>query len=117
MCLSVSPNGRMSDHGQYVSVSIHFLAGEFDDHLMWPFPGAIFSITAINKHAEKCNTSVHLELVGKDTLHTRSKQINGSLGYGFGVPDFLLWSDLEPFLRIRDDSFKLMVYRIQFLPL
>ena len=118
MCLSVHPNTHISARGQSVtvSVSIHFLAGEFDDHLMWPFPGAIFTITAINQDAEKYNTSVHLDLVGKDTLHVRSKQINSSLGYGFGVPDLLLCSDLTAFLR-RDNSFKLMVYHIQFLPL
>ena len=120
MCLSVYPNGHVNDRGQSVTVtvpvSIHFLMGEFDDHLMWPFPGAMFTITAINQDAKKCNTSIHLELAGKDTLHVRSKQINGSLGYGFGVPNLLLCSDLTAFLR-RDNSFKLMVYRIQFLPL
>ena len=110
MSLSVQSNGT------FVSVGIHFLLGEFDEHLLWPFPGAIFTITAINQRANKCNKSVHLELVGKDTLYIRSKQINGGLGLGYRVPDFLPHSDLPPFLS-KDNCFKLMVYRIQFLPL
>ena len=118
MCLSVRPDCSES-RGAYersVSVNIHFLAGEFDEHLTWPFPGAVFTITAINQFANTCNRSVNLELVGKHTLHIRSKPIDGSLNFGFGAPDFLFHSDLPAFLS-RDNSFKLMMYRIQFLPL
>ena len=117
MCLSVRPdcNKPRGNYKRSVSVYIHFLAGEFDEHLTWPFPGAIFTITAINQRANKCNKSVNLELVGQDTLYIRSKQIDGSLGFGFGELDFLLHSDLSGFLS-RDNCFKLMVYRIQFLP-
>ena len=117
MCLSVRPdcNKPRGAYKRSVSVNIHFLAGEFDEHLTWPFPGAIFTITAINQRANKCNKSVNLELVRQDTLYIRSKQIDGSLGFGFGEPDFLLHSDLSDFLS-RDNCSKLMVYRIQFFP-
>ena len=115
MCLSVVP-AKSRPNGTFVSVSIHFLAGEFDEHLIWPFPGAIFTITAISQQVIKCNQSVHLELVGKDTLYIRSKQINGSLGYGYSSPDFLPHSKMAPFLS-RNNCFKLMMYRIQFLPI
>ena len=112
MCLSVHPGCNQGS----ISVNIHFLAGEFDEHLTWPFPGAVFTITAINQRANKCNKSVNLELVGKDTLHIRSKQVAGSLSFGFGAPDFLFHSDLPAFLS-RENIFKLMVYRVQFFPL
>jgi hypothetical protein len=100
-----------------ISVGIQFLAGEFDEHLTWPFPGAIFTITAINQHPNKYNKSINLELVGEDTLHNREKQnlILDSLS-GFCVHDFLSHSDLVDFVS-GDNSIKLMVYRIQFLPL
>ena len=115
MCHSVHPDGTKSRSIRSMSVNIHFLAGEFNEHLVWPFPGAIFTITAINQRANKCNKSVNLELDGNDTLFIRSKQIDGSLGSGFGIPDFLLHSDLSGFLS-QDNCFELMVYRIQFLP-
>ena len=69
MCLSVYSNGSRDASQPSLSVSIYFLAEEFDEHLMWPFPGAIFAITAINQHLNKCNKGVKLELVGKDTLY------------------------------------------------
>ena len=113
MCLSVHPNSHWGTKHS-VSVNIHFMAGEFDEHLMWPFPGAIFTITTINQHPNKCNRSVNLELVGKDTIRSRSKP-DGGLGLGYDSPK-LLHSDLAGFLS-RDNCFMLMMYRIQFLPL
>jgi hypothetical protein len=69
MCLSVYPDGSVSKRiyeSRFVSVYIHFLAGEFDEHLIWPFPGAIFTITAINQRTNKCNRSANLELDGRN---------------------------------------------------
>ena len=117
MCLSVYPAGsRKSDYESYMSVYIHFLAGEFDEHLIWPFPGAIFTITAINQRADKCNKSVNLELDGRDTLFIRSQQTDQyrCLSFEFGASDFLSHSNLSSFLT-RDNCFKLMLYSIQFL--
>ena len=109
MCLSLQPERS------FISVSIHLLAGEFDEHLTWPLPGAIFTITAINQRPNKCNRSVNLRLDGEDNLCFRLRQMDGGLGFGFGAPDFLLHSDLSGFLS-RDDCFNIKVYRIQFLP-
>ena len=117
MCLSVYPNGsRQSVVGTCVSVNIHFMTGEFDDHLSWPFSGAIFTLTAIHQHIHNCNKSVHLNLRrGLNTRCVRSRHIDGSFGYGYGVPTFLHHNDLKSFLN--GDSLKIMIYRIQFLPL
>ena len=69
MCLSMYSNGSHDASRSSISVCVHFLAGEFDEHLTWLFPGAIFTITVINQRAYECNKSVNLELVGKDILH------------------------------------------------
>ena len=114
MCLSVNLDRNRGP----ISVSLHFLAGEFDEHLTWPFPGAIFTITAINQRANRYNKSVNLELVGEDTIHSRGRQnlIHDNLS-GFCVKDFLSHSEILTDYLNRDDSLKLMVSRIQFLPL
>ena len=95
MCLSVH-----SDHNRSpITVSLHFLADEFDEYLTWPFPGAIFTITAINKRVNKFNKSINLELVGEDTIHSRERQnlIHDNLS-GFCAKNFLSQSDLADFL-------------------
>ena len=113
MCLSVHSDRNRGP----ITVSLHFLAGEFDEYLTWPFPGAIFTITAINKCINKFNKSINLELVGEDTIHSRGRQnlIHDNLN-GFCAQDFLSHSDLADFLS-RNNSLQLMLYRIQFLPL
>ena len=117
MCLCVYPNGHSSVRGEYISVSIHFMTGEFDDHLMWPFPGGIFTITAICQRGSKCNRSVHIEMNGKRTRQQRVKQIDGSYGFGLGESKFLTHEDYTLRIFLMNNCFKIMVYRIQFLPL
>ena len=117
MCLSVFPNGHSCVRGEFVSISIHFMTGEFDDHLIWPFTGGVFTITAIRQRGNNPNKSVHIEVNGNRTRCMRMKQIDGTYGDGVGESKFLINTDhiLRNFLI--DDCFKIMVYRIQFLPL
>ena len=118
MCFSVYPNGcGHTAHGKYVSVYLHVMTGEFDDHLNWPFPGAIVTLTAIcqRRIRNRSNKSTHIELRGEDTKYIRSRQIDSSFGYGYGLSLFLQHNALPSFLN--RDSLEIMVYRIQFLPL
>ena len=41
MCLEVDANGDGSGKGTHVSVAVHLMRGEFDDHLKWPFRGRV----------------------------------------------------------------------------
>ena len=107
-CLSVLPN-----HRKHVSVSLHIMMGEYDDHLKWPFPGAIFTVMAIKQDYNSCNRSVHIRVSGEETIHARLKQIDGALGYGVGVGDFLDRNMLSPYVT-RNDSLNIQVYNIQF---
>lgn len=116
MCLTVHPNGHRCVRGRFVSVCIHFMTGEFDDHLRWPFPGGIFTITAIRQRGNKSNKSMHVVVNEVYNKAMRNKHINGIYGTEAGESEFLnIANDLQNFLV--DDSFMIMVYRIQFLPL
>lgn len=41
MCVSVYAGGCSVGEGTHVSVLVHFLRGEFDDNLQWPFQGSV----------------------------------------------------------------------------
>ena len=41
MCLEVYTNGWAEGKGTHISVFVHLMRGEFDDHLKWPFRGDI----------------------------------------------------------------------------
>ena len=83
MCFSVQPNGTGDAYGRYMSASVHFLMGEYDDYLKWPFPGALITFTVIATRRDHSNFSTYFSLTGKDTEHVRSKQLDGGLGCGF----------------------------------
>ena len=115
MCISVQPNGFGDGYKKYVSATIHLLMGEYDDHLRWPFPGAIITLSAIPTQRAYGNVNTVFELTGIDTIHTRSKQLDGGLGCGLKVSKFLKHRTALSYYIARD-CLQLMVYPIQFLP-
>ena len=116
MCISVQPNGFGDAHRKCASAGIHILMGEYDDYLMWPFAGAIITLTAIATQRAHANTSTLFKLTGEHTIHIRSKQLDGGLGCGLKVSKFLNHRSALSYYVTRD-CLQLMVYHIQFLPL
>ena len=116
MCLSMNPIATASEKDDTLSfkINVHMMMGEFDDHLRWPFAGAVITISVTSRHSSQCNRSVHLELDGERTLYVRSKQIDGSISEEYGAVMTFQQKQMEMFL-VRD-RLTIMVYRIQFLP-
>ena len=73
MCISVQPNGYANARKKYVSAGIHFLMGEYDDHLMWPFPGAIITLTVI---ASQCHNACSNTSSAAHTLYCLEKTLD-----------------------------------------
>ena len=116
MCLSMNPIANASEKDDTLSfkINVHMMMGEFDDHLQWPFAGAVITISVTSRHSSQCNRSIHLELDGERTLYVRSKQIDGSISEEYGAVMTFQQKQMESYL-VRD-HLTLMVYRIQFLP-
>ena len=90
----VDPNGFGRDKGTHLSVSIHLMRGEFDDHLKWPFCDNI-TIQLLNWEEDKDHIVkvIHFHDNTPDRVANRSvtdREIN--IGKGFG--EFLPHSDL-----------------------
>ena len=123
MCLTINPNGYQEAHGNYVSVFAHMMSGEFDDHLQWPFPGAIINISALSQRnaiiggvvGSRGNYGAALMLTGQNTLECRSRVYDGSYGPGYGQRTYIPHRILNQYLA--GDVFKIVIYHIQFLPL
>ena len=52
MCLKVNANGQGSRKGTHVSIYVHLMHGEHDDHLNWPFRGDI-TVQLLNQRKEE----------------------------------------------------------------
>ena len=116
MCLSMNPISTASEKDDKLSfkISVHMMMGEFDDHLQWPFAGAVVTISVTSRHSNHCNRSINLELDGERTVHVRSKQIDGSISEEYGAVMTFQQKQMESFLL--RDRLTINVYRIQFLP-
>ena len=64
MCVRVHANGILGRKGTHVSVYVHMMRGEFDDHLVWPFRGEVV-----------------VEILGSHTHHS------GSIVFGANTPE------------------------------
>ena len=93
ICLRVEANGWGDGEGTHVSVFVHFMRGEFDDSLKWPFRGAI-SVRLIDQ--------LHGEDHWKYTFtydDRMFKRVDGKVSeveLGWGNPQFIEYSKLEP---------------------
>ena len=123
MCLSVYPNGYEEAQGNHISVFFHMMSGEFDDHLEWPFPGAIINVSALSQRSiivrgvvgSRGNFGAEIVLIGQNTQECRSRVYSGSYGPGYGQRKYIPHCFLNQYLT--GDLFKLVIYHFQFLPL
>ena len=113
MCLSVLPNGDGDDKGSYVSIFIHMMQGEFDNHLKWPFPGALINISALNQRMITGNIGADLNLFTGDSRECRSRVLNCPYGPGYGRRKYIDHRYLKQFLI--KDKLMIMIFNIQFL--
>ena len=109
MLIFVYPNGCGDARGKFVSVGLHLMSGEYDDHLKWPFSGAIITLTAVN-HRRMNNRSKHFEFVGENRI------FDDNLRCGHTISQYISHRFLSNYLDY-GNCFELKLYRIQFLPL
>ena len=88
LCIRLNLNGVDSATGKHLSLFVHFMKGEFDDLLPWPFRGRItLSILDQNEHHEKRQ---HLSEVlnAKPKLAAFQKPITHRNHKGFGYMEY-----------------------------
>jgi len=122
MCISVYPNGTSEGLGTYVSVFVHFMVGEYDDWLDWPFQGQIIilflSQQSLLSHLWDGRRGHQHQVVCLDdlkSLNYRTRVTNGTYSLGWGTEQGLSHLKLGNFLQ--NDCLKVRVHAVLFLPL
>ena len=64
MCLRIDANGSGDGKRFYVSVLVHVMRGEFDDHLRWPFQGDV-TIELLNQLEDNDHYATTIRFSGK----------------------------------------------------
>nr|ALJ01851.1 TRAF [Mizuhopecten yessoensis] len=104
LCIRVNLNGVDSARGTHLSVFIHFMQGEYDDILEWPFSGRIV-LTVLDQNPV-CEQRHHVieTLVSKPHLAAFQKPVTPRNHKGFGYMEFLPLNILDNSTYIRSDT-------------
>ncbi|XP_069133693.1 TNF receptor-associated factor 6-like isoform X1 [Argopecten irradians] len=104
LCIRVNLNGVDSARGTHLSVFIHFMQGEYDDILEWPFSGRIV-LTVLDQNPI-CEQRHHVieTLVSKPHLAAFQKPVTPRNHKGFGYMEFLPLGILDNSNYIKNDT-------------
>ncbi|XP_038052209.1 TNF receptor-associated factor 6-like [Patiria miniata] len=104
LCLRVNFNSPDSGHSQHISLFVHFMKGEFDDILEWPFSGTItLSILDQNDDTLK-RKPISETLVAKPELAAFLRPRTNRNHKGFGYMEFAPLEMLTSGAYIKNDS-------------
>ena len=91
LCLKVRANGSGSGKGSHLSIYVHIMKGQHDDHLQWPFTGTII-IELLNWLENKGHYKVTLSI---DTNNGIVRVTKGEYGNALGYHQFISQSSLN----------------------
>ena len=104
MCLRVNLNGVDTSRGTHLSIFVHFMQGDYDDVIVWPFWGNI-KLVVVDQN-EICEMRHHVieNLVSKPNLAAFQRPQTPRNHKGFGYMEFLPLSMLDNSTYIKNDS-------------
>ena len=109
ICLRVVAYGQLAGKGTHISVFVHFMRGEFDDFLQWPFRGTI-SLRLLDQLSgvhHKVYTSIYDDSRQMDVCNRALYGERAAKGYGSVL--FLAHTELEP-KYLRNNTLKFQVH-------
>ena len=95
LCIRVNLNGVEPNIGRYISVFVHFMQGEYDNILEWPFHGQIL-LEVLDQNSD-WQKKFHIQetLVAKPTLAAFYKPNTNRNPKGFGYVEFAEINTIE----------------------
>ncbi|XP_064389582.1 TNF receptor-associated factor 4-like [Halichondria panicea] len=110
ICLRVNANGFAKGKGTHVSVWVHFMRGEFDDSLKWPFRGVIsFQLLDQVNSDHKTGTNIYDD---KTSNKNCTRVTEGERSEGRGKATFIAHTELEP-KYLRNDTLLFQIHKVE----
>ncbi|KAL8618901.1 hypothetical protein ACOMHN_020320 [Nucella lapillus] len=110
LCVRANLNGVDSARGRHLSLFIHFMQGEYDEILDWPFRGHI--VLSVLDQNDCCELRNHVAetLMAKPNLAAFQKPTTPRNHKGFGYMEFLPLSALKNSSFIKSDTLIIKVH-------
>lgn len=103
-CLRIHLNGTGSALGKYLSLFIHFMPGEYDDVLRWPFYGRI-SLSILDQNSDfELRSDIRENIEPSSNLEAFEKPKESRNHKGFGYLEFAPLSTLHNASYIKCDT-------------
>ncbi|CAH1256606.1 TRAF6 [Branchiostoma lanceolatum] len=103
LCVRVNLNGVDSAHGTHISLFIHFMMGENDDILEWPFQGKI-TLSILDQNPNQKQNHITETLASKPSYAAFQRPTTLRNHKGFGYMEFALLRSLENGQYIKNDT-------------
>ncbi|XP_052800376.1 TNF receptor-associated factor 6-like isoform X2 [Mya arenaria] len=113
LCIRVNLNGVDSAKGTHLSLFIHFMQGEYDEMLDWPFSGKI--VLTVMDQNPICEMRSHISetLMSKPNLAAFQKPTSNRNHKGFGYMEFLPLNVIDGSTYVRNDT---LIIRAMVIP-
>ena len=109
LCLRVNINVSESSHNSHVSLFVHFLKGEYDDLLDWPFSGKI-TLTIMDQNVDSSKRKhISETLLSKPDLAAFHRPRTHRNHKGFGYMEFAPVNMLDAGTFIKDNCLLIRV--------
>ena len=110
ICLNLHPNS--TGNKKFLSVFVHFMRGEFDNSLKWPFRGVI-SMQLLDQVNGKDHRKGTISYDDKTpNMHGRRMTEGNTPKPGWGYLKFIAHSELEP-KYLRNDTLLFQIHRVE----
>ena len=96
MCIRVHANGILGGKGTHVSVYVHLMKGEFDDHLVWPLQGQI----SVNLMGAGINEYKKIIVFDDNTPSEYASRVTSGerASQGWGYAQFITHAQVEEYM-------------------
>ena len=107
VCLCVVANGEGPKRGEYTSVLLHLMKGDFDDYLKWPLRVAI-SVQLLDQEGEEKHYTEKLEFTDRTPDQVANRVTEGERAkFGWGQFPFIKHDQLGCYLKNDQLSFQI----------
>ncbi|XP_046573707.1 TNF receptor-associated factor 6-like [Haliotis rubra] len=113
LCIRANLNGVDAAKGSHLSIFIHFMQGDWDEILDWPFSGRI--VLSVIDQNPICELRNHIAetLIAKPNLAAFQKPVTPRNHKGFGYMEFVALSVLDNADFVRNDT---LIIKAQIIP-
>ena len=109
---SVNPNGTGDGEGTHLSLYVHIIRGEYDNHLKWPFNGVV-TIAMFNRGTNEWDYSKNIKLDDSVPINDRRRAVDSITGGGLGYLRWISFKELAAEKYLLDGVIRFKVTKVE----